>query len=558
MATEMVCGNCHGRLMVEHMGMVVSCPHCGTHLQTGEVPPVPSAAYVSKTEEPAPNSSGPVPPHPSPNQSPGVQYEQIAPPSAPIPVSRSPDPDSESELPAIQVTMPPPLPVLTVDDSPLDPPTPPPIVSEFPETLAHLTPIPEMGETLESATLPDTEDWIPEIDPALPEPMKASTSETISPDAEYVTLEPTSDEPGPNQATATSLSPTEIWKVSPLPEHPFSEQFAADPVTPPVIPQPESVPENDDGLNALPLPESPAFELTTDTTNLVQELPTLGLDVTRSDLPPSAFTAPIEHSPVQTDNAIQIPGPTFSRQDVVSRRTFNLVLSFASAMTLGFLYLLIRMYFGSALDLPDRKPAFRNGQTGISIYPDGPLPWSHRLKLGQTKQFGSLRITPLKVTKGLLEFEHQPGETGGQREPSFAPVLKLWLRFENVSSDQTFPALDDDLVYTQVRDKTNTFRSNNFLRVEGDVPSKGKKISVYNWLASSDFVMRGQKLDTPLGPGETWDTYIPTDDESEIDSLQGPLAWRIHFRKGYNRSTFRGVTTVVEVDFNSSDIQADS
>jgi hypothetical protein len=40
--------------------------------------------------------------------------------------------------------------------------------------------------------------------------------------------------------------------------------------------------------------------------------------------------------------------------------------------------------------------------------------------------------------------------------------------------------------------------------------------------------------------------------------LQGPLAWRVHFRKGYNRSTYRGVTTIVEVDFDTKDIQADS
>jgi hypothetical protein len=557
MATEMVCGNCHGRLLVEHTGVVVACPHCGTHLQAGEVPPPAPAIYFSKTEVPASIFPGPAPQHPSPNQSPAVQYEQIAPPSAPIPESHGPAPDSELKLPTIQVTMPPPLPVSNVEGLPAESPPPSPAIPGIPEDSTILTQPAQGGAKSESSTLPETEDWMPEIDPALPEPLKASASENVEPDSAYITLEPMADEHGSTPAAATSLSPTEIWKISQLTGTSLSEHSAATPVTPPVIPQSESEPQVDGALDTLPLPEFPAPGPSSDAVNPVQEPRTSGMDVTRNTS--SDVTSPLEYSPFQTESVRQVSEPPFVRQqDVVSRRTFNLVLSFASAMTLGFVYLLFRMFYGSALDLPDRKPAFRNGQTGISIYPDGQLPWSHRLKLGQTRQFGSLRVTPLKVTKGLLEFEHESGEAGGRREPSFAPVLKLWMRFENVSSDQTFPALDEDLVYTQVRDKSNTFRSNNFLRVEGDIPARGKKISVYNWLASSDFVMRGQKLDTPLHPGETWETYIPTDDESDIDTLQGPLAWRLHFRKGYNRTTFRGVTTVVEVDFDSSDIQADS
>src|SRR5262245_6734236 len=35
---ELICGACHGRLLVESPGSTVACPHCGTFLQTPAVP----------------------------------------------------------------------------------------------------------------------------------------------------------------------------------------------------------------------------------------------------------------------------------------------------------------------------------------------------------------------------------------------------------------------------------------------------------------------------------------------------------------------------------------
>ena len=31
---ELICGACHGHLLVEQPGTTVACPHCGVHLQT--------------------------------------------------------------------------------------------------------------------------------------------------------------------------------------------------------------------------------------------------------------------------------------------------------------------------------------------------------------------------------------------------------------------------------------------------------------------------------------------------------------------------------------------
>jgi hypothetical protein len=573
MATEMVCGNCQGRLMVEQTGLIVACPHCGAHLQIGELPqlappmyyPPPGYApqHFAPGNYPYPNTSQPDPQyaaqHPSPNQSPAPQFEQISPPSPPIPESHSADSSPGSERPAPPSQALPPIPTGVTDTRQIDVDL---AAASVPATAAKAT---------ESA-LPETEDWtlkedwMPKIDTELPEPMRVVSSETADTTDEIVTLEPVADELVSMPEIVTKVSPTEIWKSSQPPTPTFSELTDVSPVaTSPAEHQPESltVSESAPSGASAPVPDFSGFSDQPASLAISETQPQSEFENNQGDFT-AQRTAPSQEAPLFQSEIGEAAQSTANQHFVatqpagVSKRVFSLVLSYASAITLGFIYLWLKTRNGSALDLPDRKPAFKNGQVGISIYPDGPLPFSHRLKLGQSKQFGSLRITPIKVTKGRLEFESPPGSNEAPREPSFAPVLKLWVRFENVSSDQTFPALDDDLVYTQVRDRTNTFRTNNFLRLEGDSPSAGTKISVYDWLASSKVLMKGQDLDRPLQPGETWETYIPTNDEAQLDTLEGPLAWRVHFRKGYNRTTFRGVTTIVEVDFDSADIQSDS
>src|SRR5262245_27738619 len=39
---ELICGACHGRLLVEVPGSTVACPHCGTHLQAPAFPAAPA------------------------------------------------------------------------------------------------------------------------------------------------------------------------------------------------------------------------------------------------------------------------------------------------------------------------------------------------------------------------------------------------------------------------------------------------------------------------------------------------------------------------------------
>ena len=77
---------------------------------------------------------------------------------------------------------------------------------------------------------------------------------------------------------------------------------------------------------------------------------------------------------------------------------------------------------------------------------------------------------------------------------------------------------------------------------------------MYDLPDGSSWDPRDEHLGQILNPGESVDTYLPSAKE-DIDSLTGRLLWRVHFRKGYNPNSMRGVTTVVEVVFDTDQIE---
>ena len=233
--------------------------------------------------------------------------------------------------------------------------------------------------------------------------------------------------------------------------------------------------------------------------------------------------------------------------------------SYASAITIILIYLLV---FGRAHpleSLPDLKPLVNEkGEVVLKGYisPKNDLPVGHVLKLGQSQRFGSVRVTPVKVTRGTVKFQH----TSGKSALEFAdtePLLKLWLKFENVSQDQTFSPLDDLLVFKRGKDsRSKKVSAQNFLSMAGNRKLAKSIFRVYDLPPDLEFAMIGQKLDTKLPPGETWQTFVPS--EEEAVELKGDLVWRVHIRKGYHPTSLRGVTTLIDVQFNSQDISNES
>ncbi|QDV21153.1 hypothetical protein Pan153_58350 [Gimesia panareensis] len=274
-----------------------------------------------------------------------------------------------------------------------------------------------------------------------------------------------------------------------------------------------------------------------------------------------------ESAPATQETAAPAP-QSYRKEKVVPKKLFTLTLTYAIAATIMVAMLLYAKYQGDPHQLeslPDLKPPIKNDEIALQLVPENAeLPPGHTLQLGGPgRRFGNVMVTPLRVTRGPLEFEHYTGDASKTREHTAGDVLKLYLKFENMSDDQTFEPLDQKLLLSRVPGKTpeSPMRANNFVcRLDQQKPD-GERVLVYDMPPSWDWNLKGQNINretTPqkLAPGESFETYVATNEQG-IDSLTGELVWRVQIRKGYNPQSHRGVTTLIDVVFNSDQIQKD-
>lgn len=234
---------------------------------------------------------------------------------------------------------------------------------------------------------------------------------------------------------------------------------------------------------------------------------------------------------------------------------FLLLLSYASAVTIGLIYLLLtrdpqtlqRHQLEDLRDPVDEAGTVRIYQRGAD------LPPGHALKLAESRRFGNIIVEPLRVTQGPVEFDHY-SKNDRKKQSATPPVYKLWLRLTNASQDQTIAPLDALLMFKRELNREGELVSNTFLSPRGRAET-GPLVFAYPAAQDSEWDMRGQQLGRKLAPGESLETFIPSDTEG-LEQLAdaGELSWRFHLRKGYARSG-RGVTTLVEVGFSTADVQ---
>ena len=253
-------------------------------------------------------------------------------------------------------------------------------------------------------------------------------------------------------------------------------------------------------------------------------------------------------------------GRSLPRHVTVSQLWFVMILSYASAITVMILYLVFGAKFGTSHQLeslpdvvPKETPAGKIRTELVSQAAS--MPPGHTLKLGQTERYGNLRVTPLRVVREPIEFSHY--SDAGTKKPPGETVLKLWMRFENVSKDQEFSPLGKELLFArhQTAMDRGRDRSNTFVCPLAKKRQASAAVLVYQHSFNDVWDLKDLKIDHWIPPGETFETYIPTD-PAGIDQLTGELVWRVHFRKGLNAKSGRGVTTMIEVVFNSDQIEA--
>lgn len=502
MSFEVACGNCQGRLLVEHAGIVVACPHCGVHLS------------IPAQEEAPPSSEEAVPPG-----SGAAETHPVQPDSEPVfsagPIGDSADSSALEPAPTAPV----------VDDLVAEQP----LVADQPgaEKLAIESPEP-MPETDEARTLDEGRH-----SHAVVGEMENQFDGNLPTGDSYPNFAWLGQSGSSAQTVAfpgvTNEGPTDSGR----PQFPFDGASGGSPLEPTTVLPPLNFHTPGPIVEAEPSHSGSAASATAHR------------DPTAMKAPPGA-AAKADRS----DATISL-----------SKTAFLLLVSYASAITLGFLYLLMASAGTKPHELeslPDLVPPERNGQIALRLAPeDAEMPPGHTLRLGESQRFGNVLVTPLRVTRGPLRFEHQ--FRSGTTRPDSDPVLKLWLRFENVSHDQTFAPLDSTLLLSRRVDPEDLsrLRANNFLARSSEKSLHGHRVLVYDLPIDSEWGLVGQSAGRKIGPGESLETFIPTTEEG-IAELEGELIWRVQFRKGYHPQSRRGVTTLIEVVFSSSDIESES
>ncbi len=271
--------------------------------------------------------------------------------------------------------------------------------------------------------------------------------------------------------------------------------------------------------------------------------------------------SPREQSTMATDTASPAATRTASspvQGPVVSRRLFIIVLSYASAITLICAILIMQSFQAKEHDLeslPDLKPPMKDDEIAYRLVPEAAkLPPGHTLKLGESRRFGNVRVTPTRVVYEPLKFTHY-SRTSNKTRVASKPVMKLWLKFENVSKDQKFAPLDRKLMLMRIVDpkRPEYMRSNQFLCPAGSKGDLDKTSLLYNLEMVGDWDFAGVKDDPVLSPGEALEIYLPSSEEA-YNKMDGKITWRVQFRKGYNPKSKRGVTTLIEVIFDKKQV----
>ncbi|SFI59952.1 hypothetical protein [Planctomicrobium piriforme] len=236
-------------------------------------------------------------------------------------------------------------------------------------------------------------------------------------------------------------------------------------------------------------------------------------------------------------------------------RMLVILASYASAMTLAFIALLVRdlsltfrpHHLESLPDIVSEKVE------NLSYIPaNATLPPGHTLVFGEARRFGNILVEPIKITQEPAAFVHYTGDAKKQKEPT-APVWKLWLKLTNVSDTQTIAPLDRRLVLRWVPKARQTWDYTNYYVTERDTTNRNApSLQLYRLPSASDWDLKDQELGKELKPGESYITYLASTDEG-FEALGQDLVWRVQIRKGYSNQG-HGVTTIFQVAFKKDEV----
>ncbi|WP_437224887.1 hypothetical protein SH661x_003826 [Planctomicrobium sp. SH661] len=236
-------------------------------------------------------------------------------------------------------------------------------------------------------------------------------------------------------------------------------------------------------------------------------------------------------------------------------RSFVILASYASAITIAFLALLMRQIYehGHPHQLESLPDIATQKEGELTYVPaNARLPAGHTLHFHEQQRFGNILVEPLSITREPVDFVHYSGDSTRTHPPT-SPVWKLKLRLTNLSKDQVIAPLDRNLVLRWVSKAGQPVEfTNYFISPEGTTDRNAPTVQLYRLPVDSDWDLAGQELGKVLQPGESYETYLISAEEG-FDALPEDLVWRVQIRKGYSEKG-NGVTTIFQVAFKKDDV----
>jgi hypothetical protein len=220
-----------------------------------------------------------------------------------------------------------------------------------------------------------------------------------------------------------------------------------------------------------------------------------------------------------------------------------LVSSYASALTLGFLW-----FLWSGRGLPPQRAAENVAADAASDPPPRissaspvvgtpqPLPVHNVTDLGKTLRLGDLELTPLSIAHRSVYLYRLGGATGEERESQDSLVMTL--RLTNRSETGALAPLDRSFI----RD-SGTAEDQSYLELTDD-----RRIPMFRLAAESEWSIQNQEFPV-LKPGETSETIVVSEPVPPA-RLAGRLTWRLKLRT----RTYQ--TDVAGVRFSAGDVTA--
>ena len=217
-----------------------------------------------------------------------------------------------------------------------------------------------------------------------------------------------------------------------------------------------------------------------------------------------------------------------------SSLAFVLLLSYASAVTIGLAYVL---WTGKSIwhkeesdflpPVDERVDPGQRAKFSRRVAPPPLIAAEHITTLGKPLTIGALEITPVAITSGPIVLKHMIG--GNETKVEGSDALKLRFKLRNMSKDLVFAPFDESFLREREAGVTDSFI---------ELPQDAN-IEMFPLAVTSEWAIVGQEF-KELKPGETLDTQVVSSKDA-LSRKAPEMTWRVRVRTGIDSTQYLGV-----------------